>query len=127
VAARRAPACQHLAHTPLTITAPAVAAARFDRGYVCNHSDDSGRYSYAAQPGVCRWNCEKLAEALAPVLPVGRARAELDTFDCEYDRCGAMARLQVGCSMQHTSAAWQLGNGVYGRAPGLALCHGLGR
>jgi hypothetical protein len=81
---------------PIYLKALAVAAARFDRGYVCNHSDDSGRYSYAAQPGVCRWNCEKLAEALAPVLPVGRARAELDTFDREYDRRAAVAGLQVG-------------------------------
>ncbi|KAK9842567.1 hypothetical protein WJX81_006471 [Elliptochloris bilobata] len=60
---------------------------RFDRHHVCNHSDDAGRYDYAAQPGVCRWNCEKLAEALAPVLPASRSRAEVDVFDREFDRC----------------------------------------
>ncbi len=64
-----------------------VAHDRFDSDYVCNHSDDSGRYSYAAQPGMCRWNCEKLAEALSPVLPAARSRGELDVFDREYDRC----------------------------------------
>ena len=28
---------------------------RFDPGFVPNHSDDSGRYSYRNQPGVCKW------------------------------------------------------------------------
>jgi uncharacterized protein YdiU (UPF0061 family) len=32
-----------------------------------NHSDDMARYTYSKQPEVCRWNCQKLAEALAPV------------------------------------------------------------
>jgi uncharacterized protein YdiU (UPF0061 family) len=41
---------------------------RFDPGYVCNTSDNSGRYRYEAQPQVCMWNCVKLGEALAPLL-----------------------------------------------------------
>ena len=61
---------------------------RYDPEHVCNHSDDDGRYSYEAQPGVCLWNCEKLAEALAPVLDPSMARAQLDTlFTQEYTRC----------------------------------------
>lgn len=60
---------------------------RYDPEHVCNHSDDDGRYSYEAQPGVCLWNCEKLAEALAPVLDPSMARAQLDTlFTQEYTR-----------------------------------------
>ena len=59
---------------------------RFDWDHVCNQSDDQGRYSFRNQPGVCRWNCERLAEALAPVLPPG-ARNELAIFDQEYERC----------------------------------------
>lgn len=42
---------------------------RFDPGFICNASDDGGRYTYAAQPEICKWNLGKLAEALAPVLP----------------------------------------------------------
>lgn len=42
---------------------------RFDPDFICNASDDGGRYTYAAQPEICKWNLGKLAEALAPVLP----------------------------------------------------------
>ena len=38
---------------------------RFDPHFVCNRSDDQGRYEYEAQPSVCLWNCLKLVEALA--------------------------------------------------------------
>lgn len=62
-------------------------AGRYDPDHVCNHSDDSGRYSFSAQPGVCAWNCEKLAEALGSALDAGRARAQLDAlFEQEFNR-----------------------------------------
>ena len=40
----------------------------FDKGYICNHSDEHGRYSYENQPEICKWNLKKLAEAIAPVV-----------------------------------------------------------
>lgn len=43
---------------------------RYDPEHVCNTSDDSGRYSYSAQPQICRWNCMKLAEALSVRITV---------------------------------------------------------
>ena len=49
--------------------------------------DDSGRYSYKQQPTVCKWNCGKLAEALAPLLPIEKSRSILQKFDDEYQRC----------------------------------------
>ncbi|KAM4553778.1 selenoprotein O1 [Fundulus diaphanus] len=56
---------------------------RFDPDYICNASDNSGRYSYKAQPAICRWNLVKLAEALAPELPADRAKAVIDEYlDC---------------------------------------------
>lgn len=39
----------------------------FNRDHICNTSDDSGRYSYANQPAMCRWNCSKLLEALSGI------------------------------------------------------------
>ena len=36
----------------------------FDPSYTPNGSDPSSRYRYEAQPDICLWNCEKLAEAL---------------------------------------------------------------
>jgi len=40
----------------------------FNQGHICNHSDDSGRYSYANQPHVGQWNCRALAQALLPLI-----------------------------------------------------------
>ena len=48
--------------------------------------DDSGRYAYKQQPSICKWNCGKLAEALAPLLPIQKSKAILEKFDEEYDR-----------------------------------------
>ena len=59
----------------------------FDPKFVCNSSDTGGRYSYENQPGMCRWNCGKLADALslAPSLEGVNLRAALpEAFDAEY-------------------------------------------
>ena len=53
---------------------------RFDPDFICNASDNSGRYSYKAQPAICRWNLVKLAEALDPELPPDRAEAVMDEY-----------------------------------------------
>lgn len=36
----------------------------FDPDWVCNHSDEQGRYSYRQQPAVAYWNLHQLANAL---------------------------------------------------------------
>jgi uncharacterized protein YdiU (UPF0061 family) len=48
--------------------------------------DDSGRYAYKEQPEICKWNCGKLAEAIAPFLPIQKSKLILSKFDEEYDR-----------------------------------------
>ncbi|TKS73193.1 Selenoprotein O [Collichthys lucidus] len=58
---------------------------RFDPDFICNASDNSGRYSYQAQPAICRWNLVKLAEALAPELPPDRAEAAIDEYMALYN------------------------------------------
>lgn len=58
---------------------------RFDPDFICNASDNSGRYSYKAQPAICRWNLVKLAEALAPELPPDRAKAVMEEYMGVYN------------------------------------------
>eukprot|EP00993_Chasmostoma_nieuportense_P005495 NODE_611_length_2024_cov_47.326832_g568_i0.p1 GENE.NODE_611_length_2024_cov_47.326832_g568_i0~~NODE_611_length_2024_cov_47.326832_g568_i0.p1 ORF type:complete len:609 (+),score=164.63 NODE_611_length_2024_cov_47.326832_g568_i0:3-1829(+) len=58
----------------------------YDPDYICNASDNSGRYSYKAQPAICRWNLAKLAEAWAPTLPQATALTVLPEYDAVYLR-----------------------------------------
>ena len=43
----------------------------FDPGYICNHSDDMGRYAYDQQPNIGLWNCLALAHAMGPLIQPG--------------------------------------------------------
>ena len=40
----------------------------FDAHWICNHSDEGGRYAYDQQPGVGHWNCSRLLQATLPLL-----------------------------------------------------------
>ncbi|KAF5926051.1 hypothetical protein HPG69_016758, partial [Diceros bicornis minor] len=60
---------------------------RYDPDHVCNASDSAGRYAYSKQPEVCKWNLQKLAEALEPELPRELGEAILaEEFDAEFHR-----------------------------------------
>uniref|UniRef100_A0A383WE17 Selenoprotein O n=1 Tax=Tetradesmus obliquus TaxID=3088 RepID=A0A383WE17_TETOB len=51
---------------------------RFDQHHVSNGSDDAARYCYSAQPAICRWNCERLAEVLGSIPNPAAAAAAAD-------------------------------------------------
>jgi len=57
----------------------------YDPSFACNGSDTSGRYSYAEQPEVCLWNCERLADALAPLVPRTLFQTLLDGYKPAYE------------------------------------------
>jgi serine/tyrosine/threonine adenylyltransferase len=40
----------------------------FEPGFICNHSDDSGRYAFNRQPEIGLWNLNALAHALTPLI-----------------------------------------------------------
>ncbi len=40
----------------------------FDPHWICNHSDETGRYAYDQQPGIGHWNCSRLLQATLPLL-----------------------------------------------------------
>ena len=58
---------------------------RYDPDFISNASDKRGRYSYQAQPSVCRWNLARLAEALGSELDAAEAGAVLDDFMLTYE------------------------------------------
>ncbi len=52
----------------------------FDPGFICNHSDDRGRYAFDQQPRIAMWNLACLGEALLTLLSEDEARSALGTY-----------------------------------------------
>ena len=57
---------------------------KYDPNFICNASDDGGRYRYNNQPDVCKWNCMKLGEAIQGAVPLTETKPHLDLFDEVY-------------------------------------------
>ena len=74
-----------------------------DPGAVFSSIDTHGRYAYANQPLIARWNLARLAEALLPLIDPGdperaipRVTEVIDAFPAQYERhwlAGARAKL----------------------------------
>ncbi len=62
----------------------------YDAGYICNHTDSHGRYSFGNQPHIGEWNLAALAYALAPLNDIETMRNSLtrynQIFKNEYTR-----------------------------------------
>ncbi|HEX3150673.1 MAG TPA: YdiU family protein [Gemmataceae bacterium] len=52
----------------------------FEPGFVCNHSDETGRYAFDQQPRIGYWNLAALAQALLSLIALDDAKAALNTF-----------------------------------------------
>jgi uncharacterized protein YdiU (UPF0061 family) len=49
--------------------------------FICNHSDQSGRYAFNQQPVIGLWNCNALANALTSLLPVEQLTDVLKEYE----------------------------------------------
>ena len=56
----------------------------FEPGFVCNHSDDSGRYAFDKQPAVALWNLRALASALLSLIEKDTLIEALNGFAPRY-------------------------------------------
>tara|TARA_R100001244_G_scaffold10690_2_gene12625 strand:- start:66814 stop:68274 length:1461 start_codon:yes stop_codon:yes gene_type:complete len=52
----------------------------FDANFICNHSDDSGRYAFSNQVPIAQWNLAALGQALTPLVSVEVLRELLGLF-----------------------------------------------
>jgi uncharacterized protein YdiU (UPF0061 family) len=52
----------------------------FDANFICNHSDDTGRYSFSNQVPIAQWNLAALGQALVPLVEVDALRETLGLF-----------------------------------------------
>ncbi|MBI3562771.1 MAG: YdiU family protein [Gammaproteobacteria bacterium] len=53
----------------------------FEPGYICNHSDHTGRYAFDQQPSIGLWNLSCLAQALTPLVSVDEAKQCLADYE----------------------------------------------
>ncbi|MBN9430302.1 MAG: YdiU family protein [Burkholderiales bacterium] len=83
----------------------------FDANHICNHSDDSGRYSYAMQPRIAEWNCWCLGQALMPLIAerggsAEDAQAVLGGWQAEFGPAlEAALRAKLGLAERHDDDA----------------------
>lgn len=52
----------------------------FEPGFICNHSDDYGRYAFDKQPRIALWNLACLGQALLTLISEEEAQTALGTF-----------------------------------------------
>ncbi|NKQ40973.1 MAG: YdiU family protein [Sulfurovum sp.] len=69
----------------------------YDSGYICNHTDRGGRYSFGNQPAVGEWNLRALMMALAPLVKLERLNEVLEDYAQLYtDAYMKLMREKIG-------------------------------
>lgn len=69
----------------------------FDAGYICNHTDQGGRYAYNRQPEMGFTNCQYLAHALRPLMDEDDLRRGLRHYETTYNETfAALLRTKLG-------------------------------
>lgn len=56
----------------------------YEPGFVCNHSDEMGRYAFDQQPDIAGWNLSRLAQALSPLTGEAEAYAALQDYPRQF-------------------------------------------
>ncbi|HEX4273654.1 MAG TPA: YdiU family protein, partial [Rhizomicrobium sp.] len=69
----------------------------YDPNFICNHTDEMGRYSFINQPPVAHWNLRALAVALSSLIPSEKLVAALDTFETYFaEKYRTLMRAKLG-------------------------------
>jgi uncharacterized protein YdiU (UPF0061 family) len=69
----------------------------YEPGFVCNHSDEGGRYAFDRQPTIGLWNCHALAEALSSLIQRDALDAVLARYAQSYrETLLALLRAKLG-------------------------------
>jgi len=73
----------------------------YQPGYICNHSDYQGRYSFDNQPAVGLWNLQRLAQSLSPFIDVEALNDALDGYqEVLLQQYGKLMRRKLGLMTQ---------------------------
>lgn len=70
----------------------------YDPEFICNHSDETGRYAFHRQPSIAKWNLWVLANALTGFVPVQGLGEALQEFDGDFhERYLHLMLEKLGC------------------------------
>jgi uncharacterized protein YdiU (UPF0061 family) len=56
----------------------------YDAHFICNHTDEGGRYAFDRQPSIGLWNCNALAVALSSLVSQADAATALATYQTAF-------------------------------------------
>ena len=80
--------------------------------YICNHTDQSGRYAFDQQPEIGYWNLSALAETLTPFIPEADIQNALGNYSTVFnDTYITLMNQKLGLTQnnnQDFSLAWSL-------------------
>lgn len=69
----------------------------YDPDFICNHTDEGGRYSFSNQPGIGHWNLRALAIALSSLIDSDTLVEKLNGYEAIFvARFRALMRAKVG-------------------------------
>lgn len=69
----------------------------YDPEFICNHTDEGGRYSFANQPGIGHWNLRALAVALSSLIASDALVEKLNGYEAIFvARFRALMRAKLG-------------------------------
>jgi uncharacterized protein YdiU (UPF0061 family) len=78
----------------------------YEPGFICNHTDESGRYAFDRQPTIGLWNCHALAEALSSLIDRDALDAALAGYESAYRTTVlALLRAKLGLLDAHDDDA----------------------
>ena len=69
----------------------------YDPHFICNHTDEQGRYAFINQPGIAHWNLKALAVALSGLIESDRLVAALASYEAHFvEAYRALMRAKLG-------------------------------
>lgn len=72
-----------------------------DLNFICNHSDERGRYAYGQQPGVAQWNLSRFLACFLDEVPQNDLQEILDSYTAQFDeRFISLGRKKLGLVME---------------------------
>jgi uncharacterized protein YdiU (UPF0061 family) len=69
----------------------------YDPRFICNHTDEQGRYSFINQPAIAHWNLRALALALSDLISTDQLLEKLTSFEQYFGvKYRALMRAKLG-------------------------------